>query len=156
MFTWLKKLFGMSACLKVLKGTGTWGFEALVDGNDIIVRGAKATWFGGLSDLQDNGETASAISTIKRPDIEGCALPMNFGPCKGSPLPRFPWGTKIEVKHLASGKIITVALIDLGPARVTGNAIDLTSAAFKQFASLATGKVMVDYRIPNGARYLTA
>jgi hypothetical protein len=156
MFTWLKKLFGMSDDLKVLTGTGMWGFVAMVDGNDIVVQGVKATWFGGANDPQDFGETASGINTKRRPDIEGCALPMNFGPCKGSPIPRIPWGTKIEVKHLASGKTITVALIDLGPARGTSNAIDLTPAAFKQFASLSVGKVMVDYRIPNGAKYLTA
>lgn len=156
MFTWLKKLFGMKAEPKVLKGDGTWAFVAIVDGNDLVVRDAKTTWFGGVTDLQDNGETASGISTIKRPDILGCALPMNFGPCKGSPLPRIPWGTKVEVKHLASGETITVTLIDLGPGHSTGNALDLTPAAFKQFAPLSEGKILVDYRIPNGASYLTA
>ncbi|XHR30401.1 MAG: septal ring lytic transglycosylase RlpA family protein [Chthoniobacteraceae bacterium] len=156
MFTWIKRLFGMSDDLKVLKGNGTWGFVVLVDGNDLVVRGAKATWFGGANDPQDNGETASGVSTKKRPYILGCALPMNFGPCNGSPIPRVPWGTKVEVNHLASGKTITVPVIDLGPARGTGNAIDLTPAAFKQFASLAEGKIMVDYRIPGGAKYLTA
>ncbi len=145
----------MSDDLKVLKGNGTWGFVVLVDGNDLVVRGAKATWFGGADDPQDNGETASGISTKKRPDVMGCALPMNFGPCKGSPLPRVPWGTKVEVKHVTSGKMITVPVIDLGPARGTGNALDLTPAAFKQFASLDAGKIAVDYRIPNGAKYLT-
>ena len=78
-----------------------------------------------------------------RTDAERFFVAMNFGPCKGSPIPRIPWGTKIEVKHLASGKTITVTLIDLGPARGTGNAIDLTPAAFKQFASLSVGKVML-------------
>jgi hypothetical protein len=156
MFTWLKKLLGMKEEAKTLKGDGTWGFVALVDGDDLVVRGAKATWFGGANDPQDNGETASGISTKKRPEILGCAIPMNFGPCKGSPLPRLPWGTKIEVKHPASGKTITVPVIDLGPARGTGNAIDLTPAAFRQFAPLAVGKVTVEYRISGAAKYLTA
>lgn len=155
MFAWLRKLLGMKSEPKTLHGDGTWGFAVLVDGNDLVVRNAKTTWFGGANDPQDNGETASGISTKKRPEVMGCAIPMSFGPCKGSPLPRVPWGTKVEVKHLASGKTITVPVIDLGPARSTGNALDLTPAAFKHFAPLAVGKFTVDYRIPGGAKYLT-
>jgi len=156
MFTWIKKLFGMKTEPTVLKGDGTWAFVALVDGNDLVVRNAKTTWFGGPNDPLDNGETASGISTIKRPDILGCAIPMNFGPCKGSPIPRVPWGTKVEVKHLDSGKTIMVAVIDLGPGRSTGNALDLTPAAFREFAPLAVGKITLEYRIPGAAKYLTA
>ncbi len=140
----------------MLAGDGTWSFTAIVDGNDIVVRNATATWFGGANDPEDNGETASGISTKKRPDIEGCAIPMNYGPCAGSPLPKVPWGTRVEVTHLATGEKITVPVIDLGPARSTGNALDLTVAAFKQFAPLSQGKITVDYRVLDAARYLPA
>ncbi len=154
MFAWLRKLLGMKDTSKVLNGDGTWGFVVLVDGDDLVVRGANTTWFGGANDPQDNGETASGVSTKRRPEILGCAIPMNFGPCKGSPIPRVPWGTKVEVTHLKSGKTITVPVIDLGPARSTGNAIDLTPAAFKQFAPLVKGKVVVNYRILGAATRL--
>jgi len=155
MLSWLRKLLGMKEKPKTLKGDGTWGFVAFVDGDDLVVRHAKATWFGGANDPQDNGETASGISTKRRPEIMGCAIPMNFGPCKGSPIPRVPWGTKVKVTHFESGKMITVPIIDLGPAHGTGNAIDLTPAAFKQFAPLVKGKVVVDCRISGAAKYLT-
>jgi hypothetical protein len=127
-------------------------FVVEVDGADLVVRQTVATWFGGANDPEDNGETASGISTIKRPNIQGCALPMNYGPCAGSPIPKLPWGTKVEVTH--NGKIITVPVIDLGPARDTGHAIDLTVVAFEQFAATAVGKIMVDYRILGATRHL--
>lgn len=156
MFTWLRKLFGIKEKPRTLTGDGTWGFSALVDGDDLVVRNAQATWFGGANDPQDFGETASGINTKRRPDIQGCALPMAYGPCAGSPLPKVPWGTRVEVTHLESGKKITVPVIDLGPAHGTGHAIDLTVAAFKEFAPLEKGKVVVDYRILGGARRLSA
>ena len=155
MFPWIKKLFGFKSEPRVLTGTGYWGFTPVVEGNDIVVRGAVATWFGGADDPEDNGETASGVSTKKRPQIEGCALPMDFGPCKGSPIPRVPWGTKVEISHVASGKKITVPVIDLGPARGTGHAIDLTPAAFAHFGARTQGVVIVDYRIVGGARFVS-
>ena len=145
--------FAAQAKDRQVTGAGFWGFTPAVDGNDIVVRGAVATWFGGEDDPVDNGETASGISTKKRPQIEGCALPMDFGPCKGSPIPRVPWGTKLDVFQVANGKKITVPVIDLGPARGTGHGFDLTPAAFKRFAVLSEGRVKVDYRIPGAMRY---
>ena len=150
MFRWLKRILGMKETPIALQGDSRFGFTAFVEGDDIVVRDARATWFGGANDPEDNGETASGISTIKRPNIQGCALPMNFGACVGSPIPKVPWGTKVEVTH--DGKTITVPVIDLGPSRGTGNAIDLTVAAFEEFAPRAKGKIIVDYRILGGAR----
>jgi len=154
MFTWLKKLFGVNGP-QILKGDGSFAFTAEVDGEDIVVRNAQATWFGGANDPEDDGETASGVSTKKRPNIQGCALPLSYGPCAGSPIPKVPWGTKVEVTHLETGDKITVPVIDLGPARDTGHAIDLTVAAFEQFAPLSVGKIVVDYRILGAARRLT-
>ena len=153
MFTWLKNLFGMEKS-QILKGDGSFPFTAQVDGDDIVVRGVQATWFGGANDPQDNGETASGISTKKRPFVLGCALPLNYGPCAGSPIPKVPWGTKVEITHVATGDKITVPVIDLGPSRGTGHAIDLTVAVFQLFAPLATGKIVVDYRVLGAARQL--
>lgn len=123
-----------------------------VDGGDLVVRQTVATWFGGANDPEDNGETASGINTIKRPEIVACALPMNFGPCAGSPIPRLPWGTQVQVTHLA--RTICLSVIDLGPSPGTGHGIDLTVAAFREFAPLAIGRIVVDYRIVEGARSL--
>ena len=153
MFTWLKKLFGMDTP-QILKGDGSFAFTAQVDGEDIVVRGAQATWFGGANDPEDDGETASGVNTKKRPFILGCALPLDYGPCAGSPIPKVPWGTRVEITHVATGDKITVPVIDLGPARDTGHAIDLTVAVFQQFATLATGKIVVDYRVIGAARRL--
>ena len=153
MFTWLKNLFGMEKS-QILKGDGSFPFTAQVDGDDIVVRGVQATWFGGANDPQDNGETASGVNTKKRPFALGCALPLNYGPCAGSPIPKVPWGTKVEITHVATGDKLTVPVIDLGPSRGTGHAIDLTVAVFQQFAPLATGKIVVDYRVLGAARQL--
>ena len=153
MFNWIKNLFS-SKTAQILKGDGSFAFTAVVDGNDIVVRSAQATWFGGANDPEDDGETASGVSTKKRPNIQACALPLNYGPCAGSPIPKVPWGTKVEVTHLASGKQITVPVIDLGPARDTGHSIDLTVTAFEEFAPLSEGKIIVDYRILGAARYI--
>ena len=155
MFNWIKNLFSPKTP-QILKGDGSFAFTAQVDGDDIVVRGVPATWFGGANDPEDDGETASGVNTKKRPNIQACALPLSYGPCAGSPIPKVPWGTKVEVTHLASGKQIIVPVIDLGPARDTGHGIDLTVTAFEEFAPLLTGKIVVDYRILGAARYVTA
>jgi hypothetical protein len=151
MFDCIKNLLGMAEP-QIVKGDDRFGFVVEVDGEDLVVKQTVATWFGGKSDPEDNGETASGISTIKRPAIVACALPMNFGPCAGSPIPRVPWGTQVLVTHL--DKTISVPVIDLGPSPGTGHGIDLTVAAFKEFAPLSIGKIVVDYRVVGGAIHL--
>ena len=153
MFAWLKKRLGFGRPRILKDSDGRFGFEVEVDGRDLVVRQTQATWFGGANDPEDNGETASGISTLKRPYIQGCALPMSFGPCVGSPIPRVPWGTQVEVTYLT--RTISIPVIDLGPSPHTGNGIDLTVAAFREFAPLAIGKIVVDYRIVGGATHLT-
>ena len=152
MFAWLKKLFGIEDAPVVLPCEGNWGFTAVVEGDDIVVRGGAATWFGGADDPDDDGETASGVSTKLRPLIQGCALPLNYGPCAGSPIPKMPWGSRVQVTY--GDKTITVPVIDLGPARDTGHAIDLTVAAFEEFAPRDVGKIVVDYRILGAAKRL--
>lgn len=154
----------MSAELQILRGDGTWPWSAHVDGNDIVVIGGRATCFGGSADPQDNGETASGISTKGNPTLKACALPMAYnGPNKslraalgGSPIPRLPWRTMVEV--MANGQHLIVPVIDLGPAKRTGNALDLTIAAAQFFKSAATAtnfELECSYRILGGAKYLT-
>ena len=149
--------------LTILRGDGTWPWTAHVDGEDILVIGVRATCFGGTNDSEDNGETASGISTQDNPQLKACALPMCYigkNPAQlralgGSPIPRLPWGTKVEV--MANGKRLIIPVIDLGPSKRTGNAIDLTVAAARFFDGRATANnfaMECSYRIIGGARHL--
>ena len=153
----------MSGDLPILRGDGSWPWSAHVDGDDILVIGVTATCFGGANDPQDSGETASGISTKLNPTLKACALPLIYSGTHnallkalgGSPLPKIPWNTKVQV--MAGGKCLTVPVIDLGPGKRTGNAIDLTLAAarfFKGNASATNFKIECSYRILGGAKYL--
>ena len=142
-------------------GTTAPGWEWLkpqTDQDDLVVLGAICTWFGGPHDHEDNGETASGkVNTRRQPDFRGCALPMNgFRNSKntmGSPIPRFRWLTPVEVECIESDlkdRKITVELIDLGPARSTKHAIDVTEPAFNALgAASSRGVLKVTFRIRN-------
>ncbi len=145
----------------LLHGDGRYGFAARVEGNDLVVTGVRATWFGGAHDPCDNGQTASGLSTRLHPDLLGCALPMNgYRLTRGSPLPDLPWmTTAVRVTCPDTGKQATVPLIDLGPAAPphAHAAIDLTRAAFRALGgNPAQGDLTVDFRILGGALRLPA
>lgn len=146
----------------VLIGDGTWPWTARIDGDDIVVDSARATCFGGSDDPQDNGETASGISTKANPDLAAVSLPMDFGNAvpntKGSPIPKVPWNTPVQVTS-DNGVIHTFGVIDVGPAKKTGNALDLTIAAAREFIPTATAtnfELKCSYRIIGGAKYVKA
>lgn len=161
-FELIKSFFRMDTP-DILKGDGTWPFTACIDGADIVVENVLATCFGGDSDPQDSGETASGINTRRQPGIAGCALPMNTpatSVLRGSPLPRVPWKTLVEVSD--GNMKVTVPVIDLGPgkqaSKKTGpaHAIDLTIAAAREFdpkASATNFSRMVSFRILGGAKF---
>ncbi len=145
----------------VLPGDGRYGFTVRVEGDDLVARAVRATWFGGAHDPQDNGQTASGVSTRLHPDLLGCALPMNgFRVTRGSPLPDLPWlSTTVEVTRPANGRRVSTPLIDLGPAAPphAHAAIDLTLAAFRALGGdPAVGSLTVDFRVLGGARHLPA
>jgi len=165
-----------SATGKILRGDGTWPWFASIDGNDIVVFDAKASAFGGSFDRGDNGQTASGCPTIGNPGLLGCSLPMD-GYAKspsehalldGTPIPHMPFGVfggcgdnpagaHVMVTDRATGKQITVPVIDLGPAKKTGHALDLTVAAARFFKSNATANnfgMKLDYRILDGAKFV--
>lgn len=152
---------------KILRGSPGWKFTARIEGADLVVENVRATCFGGTADPQDSGATASGIST-RDPKVEGVALPMNgehfpkmskaeHAALDGSPIPRLPWGTMVRV---TSGKLThEFPVIDLGPHKRTGNAIDLTIAAAKKFNPAATAtnfSATVSYRILGGAQFVRA
>jgi hypothetical protein len=154
-----------------LRGDGTWPWVAYIDGDDIVVKGAKATCFGGANDPQDSGETASGISTKKYPHLAACSLPMdgrmwpNLSAAErkaldGSPIPRLgDWPKRAldtVVEITSGGKTISVPVIDLGPGKRTGHAIDLTVAAARKFNPKATAtnfKITCDFRIKGAAKF---
>jgi len=151
--------------LPILRGDGSWPWSAHIDGNDIIVVNARATCFGGAFDPEDSGDTASGLSTKENPTLKGCALPRIYtGKNKplikalgGSPIPNVPFMIQVEVTDASSGRKLTVPFIDIGPAKRTGNAIDLTIAAarfFKPKASATSFELRCHYRIIGGAQYV--
>jgi hypothetical protein len=144
----------------VLTGDGSYEFTAVVDGADLVVRDVTATWFGGDQDPMDSGMTASGVVTRGHPDLMGCALPQSGRHCEateGSPLPRLPWHTCVQVYNRATHAVVKVELIDVGPAKPprAHAAIDLTQAAFRALGgTTGQGVMAVDYRVFGGARYL--
>lgn len=157
---------------RILTGDGSFPWTAEIDGDDIVIRNARATCFGGSDDPQDDGSTASGISTKANPELQACSLPMNYtgpdGPTRraliGSPIPMLPWKTMVRVTPNAfqhpgtddTPSYIDVPVIDLGPARDTGNAVDLTIAAARCFIPSATAsdfELRCEVRILGGARY---
>lgn len=146
-------------------GDGTWPWTARIDGEDVVVDNCRMTCFGGSSDPQDSGETASGVSTKKDPMIIACSLPMDgrmfpglsraeHSALDGSPIPRVPWNTIVEV-HV-NGTTLTLPVIDLGPGKRTGNALDLTIGAarlVKHFASATNFEANGSYRVIGAAKY---
>lgn len=166
---------------KVLKGDGTWAYTAMVVGDDIVVTNTYATAFGGDSDPQDNGETASGINTKGNPNLKGCSLAMRVDglkALKGSPIPKMPFGLqKVKGAWVSNpggahvditfdnGLVVTdVPVIDLGPGKQAStpgdpHAIDLTVAVARLYSNqsdraLVRGfKAKVkSFRIINGAK----
>lgn len=147
-------------------GDGTWPWTARIDGDDVLVENARMTCFGGSNDPQDSGETASGISTKRNPDLAACSLPMDgrmfaslskaeHGALDGSPIPRVPWRTLVRVT--VNGKSVDLPVIDLGPGKRTGNALDLTIAAARLFnpaASATNFEARGSYRILGGAKFV--
>lgn len=146
----------------------TWQFMCERDGEDLLISSLSggpvfATCFGGDSDPQDNGQTASGISTRANPALQACSLPMRLDrmeALRGSPIPRLPWFTKIEVTAITPTGIdapkFVFPVIDLGPGKRTGNAIDLTIAAAKKFQPMATAtnfQMRCWVKIIGGAKY---
>jgi hypothetical protein len=156
------------------KGDHSYKFVLETDGDDIVVRNVKTTWFGGDTDPDDSGETASGRVTKGNPGILGCALPMdlsiespanqrprNYPPTRGSGLPRIPSFTKPVVSSEDDSITQEIELIDIGPNKRAGSiaGFDPTQAAFVALGGKAdfkhnSGDMICHYRIPGGVRYL--
>jgi hypothetical protein len=133
-----------------------WAFTVRIDGADLLLENVRATCWGGFDDPQDNGETASGMSTRHVPEPFGVALPVlpNVASTAGSPLPLLPWGTVVKVTW-GRGEFYA-PLIDNGPARATGNAIDLTPRCARLINAKATAsdfEAVVSCRVLGGAAF---
>lgn len=156
---------------------GSAEFDVTVEGEDLWVRGVKATCFGGDSDAMDSGATASGFSTKGHGGFKGVALPLRYtghnGPTREalgeSPIPTMPFGVypngndreegaHVELFH--NGQSCGIhPCIDLGPnlKRFPKNAIDLTIALARVIDPNATAnnfESVVDYRIIGAAKYI--
>lgn len=147
----------------------TW--KPVVDGNDIIIgdftNPVTASWFGGPSDSGDDGQTASGVPnhTI---GVLGCAMPMRISngkhvaDCADSPFENIPWQTMVTVSSLIKGpslpivgSVLTIPVIDVGPATHLNRPIDLTPFVFVRLGGdLKVGLLHCFIRIINGAKYL--
>lgn len=136
---------------------------AYIDGEDICVDNVYTTFYGGTAaqDPGDNGEQADGISTRTHPDFLGCAIPKDIGPhfkaTHGSPIPNFPYGTRVEVTCPANKTSVIVEDSDLGPniAMYPKHGFDLTRAAFAALGgSFAQGFIFTCYRIKGAAKYV--
>jgi hypothetical protein len=153
-----------------------WPFTVEVDGPDLVVRNIVITCFGGGFDPQDTGDTASGVSTLGD-HVCGVSLPMNglqylgmrpreHAALDGSPIPRLPWGTLVEVSVGILNYTPPAGIIDLGPGKQASpslaepHALDLTPPAAQVFKflplhRLATGfSARGSYRIHGGAYFL--
>jgi hypothetical protein len=132
-----------------------WPFSIEIDGEDIVVRDIFITCFGGwgsgISDPQDNGETASGMNT-RTQSVEGVSVAMDgrqfasLSPevhraLDGSPIPRLlnergltAWHTPVVVTIGGVKYTPKDGIVDLGPgiqASRSGDphALDLTVPA---------------------------
>jgi len=170
---------------KILKGDGTWAFQAEIDGDDIVVKDIVITCFGGwgdgnIDDPQDSGRTASHRNT-KTERIEGVAIPMDsaqfpgmensdaggYHALLGSPLPKIPWGTQVQVTVGQKTFTPKDGIVDLGPGKgATRNppephALDLTPLAAALFQPDTPLRTLArnfeergSYRIVGGAKFV--
>jgi hypothetical protein len=129
----------------------------VVDGDDLVVRNTKATFFGGPTDHSSNGTTASGININENPQLRGCALPLPRSKLvPGTPFPNFPFQTNVRVTNHAKQAEQTFPLIDVGPAASTGKGLDLTEPAFNALeAPSSLGVIDVDFRVIGGARFVS-
>ena len=161
----------------VLEGDGSFNFEAIVDGNDLVVHRARATAWGGPSDPWDKGRTAAGVDTATHGDtVLGCSLPQSgagVSACNGSPIPKLRYGrvdadgkpipdtgwVRVRVFSRKTGQQAECIVIDIGPAKPprANAAIDLTTGTIRALGFAVDPndfEDIVDFRVFDGATFL--
>lgn len=163
--------------MEQLPSSPEWGWLKVTrEGDDLVVRGVRATNFGHKRDSEDSGVGSCGWETANNPDVPVVALPCKikigrlakqFG---GSPIPQLRVkspardGQKVRVFCPATGKSVVAELADQGPSlyvveggkrRYLKTAIDLSEATVRALGlTLAQGEYTVDFRIIDGAKKL--
>lgn len=165
----------------ILEGSGDWGFEVIIDGDDLVMRNVKATSFG-TDDPDDGGIAASNFLTqtygprvpvfslpmaiAHVPYMAGCPIPdVRPGHSWGNPrmLEQGTWSQmnwcKIRVYSHTTKKECTGPVCELGPAKDTHNprAVDCSTAAVRALGyegDVNNFEDTVDVRIFGGAKYV--
>jgi hypothetical protein len=147
-------------------------WTAVIDGNDLVVTGIKATCFGGRHDAGDNGLTESGIRNDGSNNLLLCALPIRSleAATKDSPLAfpgaHIPWRTPVIVwREGEEHNGIACLLADNGPdvSRFPTHALDLNPQAALHFSpgydpvKIANEWSMdrMCYRIVGGAKFIS-
>lgn len=136
-----------------------------IDGDDLVVRGVRATNFGHSEDTEDNGVGCGGFPVAKHPELCMVALPFRVSGTSrqfhDSPIPPLKVknpshpGQLVRVYCPATGKSVVAELADLGPSLFTKTGIDLSEGTVKALGlTLKQGVYKVDYRIIGGAKEL--
>lgn len=59
----------------------------------------------------------------------------------------YPMGQKLKVTNQSNGRCVVVTVLDRGPARRLGRAIDLSKSAFSKISSLRNGIINVKVEV---------
>ena len=146
-------------------GTPTWGkiypFGVVIEGEDLVARGVRMTWFAGGRDSQDNNRGAYGDSTLD-PDLVGVSLPSpNEEACRNPPMPGFnaqqAHKVTVRVYSAQTNKSVDARLVDIGPAAPpkARAGIDGTIGLWRALGlNYRNGSTTVSFRVIDGAKYL--
>lgn len=155
-----------------VKSTSRWSWlRVLIDGKDLVVRGARATCFGS-DDPLDNGKGTAGWPVDQRQDVPVVALPYRVKghwQFKDSPIPAVrvktprDAGQKVRLWNPVTNKSCIAEVADLGPSLIykgkyIKTAIDLNRAACELLGikyDPNKGSAKIDFRIIDAEQLLT-
>lgn len=148
-----------------------WPFAMRRDGNDLCCDDIIITCFGGGFDRQDNGSTASGVST-RGIGVFGVSVAMRgedfphlsqaeHHALDGAPIPRLPWHTLVEITIKGQTYTPEAGIVDLGPGhQATTNpgeahALDVTPQVGRVFEPrLPLSRISSDFFMRGSFRIL--
>ena len=150
----------------VLEGGPEWKSVypngVIIDGEDLVARNVRMTWFAGGRDPTDNNRGAYGDST-RDPDLVGVSLPnARSKACGSPPLPRFTadqaHAVRVRVYSHHTKQSHEARLVDIGPAAPPRAfaGIDGTIGLWTALGcNYKVGETIVDFRVIGGAKYLS-
>jgi len=101
----------------------------------------KASWYDSKSECWRNPEQHCPMAngeSIYKAERQGKLFAAMWG---------VPFGKKVEVKNVKTGKKVIVEIKDRGPGKSLGGGIDLCRKAFAQIEDLRQGVIVVEIRV---------